>query len=100
MTEEEIFIHAHNTYIQAMYDFGIPAGLLFSVWIGVTILYGIHVYFRGRDDALCAVAVSLAFASSGVAEWIFFLYNPVTLMFFGAIVPMMLTGEADDTDEP
>ncbi|MBQ4416351.1 MAG: hypothetical protein II868_01545 [Butyrivibrio sp.] len=108
VTEEETYIHAHNTYLQSMYDFGMPAGVLFSAWIGVTILFGIYRYLCGskEDDesgaslqthALHVTALTGAFAAASLVEWTFFLYNPVTVMLLFMTGPLLFNGAEHET---
>ncbi|MBR0093147.1 MAG: hypothetical protein IJP92_15775 [Lachnospiraceae bacterium] len=88
--EGEAPYHAHNTYLQAMYDHGVPVGLLFSAWIGITIITGALRYRKSRTEMpYLQTVMSFAFACLGVAEWIFHLGNPATVLFLGTLAPLM-----------
>ncbi|MBR0172016.1 MAG: hypothetical protein IJQ21_04440 [Lachnospiraceae bacterium] len=108
VTDEETYVHAHNTFLQSMYDFGIPAGVLFSAWIGVTILFGIYRYLCGPEEdnddgaspqthALHVTALTGAFAAASLVEWTFFLYNPVTVMLLMMTGPLLFNGAKHET---
>ncbi|MBQ6734065.1 MAG: hypothetical protein IJR00_04055 [Lachnospiraceae bacterium] len=88
--ENTIADHAHNTYLQAMFDHGIPAGLLFSAWIGITIVTAGLRYRKKRDAmSLLQTVLTAGFAFVSLAEWTFHPGNPLTLMFLAVIVTLM-----------
>ncbi|MBR0164222.1 MAG: hypothetical protein IJQ12_06080 [Lachnospiraceae bacterium] len=88
-------IHAHNIYLQTAFDCGIPAGVLFFAWIGITMCVGIFRYFRDgrKTQDLLALAAAASFALVGLGEWSFHLCNPVTLLFLCGIAPWMTRRE-------
>lgn len=82
--------HAHNTYIQAMFDHGIPVGILFSLWIGITILTGALRYRKTKNSMACLQTVLVAgYACISVAEWTFHPGNPAAMMFLAGIATLM-----------
>ncbi len=87
----EIAVHAHNTYIQVMYDNGVIAGLLFGLFVLVSAIFGGVYYKKNRDvvpGALFAYAMILCFAVAAVSEWVFQFSNPMTIALMLAIVPI------------
>ena len=78
----EIAVHAHNSFIQAAYDFGIPAGVLLLVFVALAM--GASLIYYSKDsqdstDALVPLAATAVFAASGLVEWVFHTCNPVTM---------------------
>ncbi len=97
----EVLIHAHNTYLQTAYDCGIPAGILFLVWLFLTGI-GTCIYYsrieRRRDAAdhiYCAVPLlaMIGFGITGMVEWIFHLCNPYTVMLMMVLAPVMMSAK-------
>ncbi len=88
----EIAVHAHNVFLQFAYDHGIPAGILFALWVLVAFIAG-YCYDRksGRDLSLRALpmAVVIGFVMSGLAEWNFQFSNPMTYALMLSLAPLM-----------
>lgn len=81
LADGEVLVHAHNVYIQAAYDFGIPVGILFLLVIVSGILLSGVYYCRNPKNAqaLLPFAVMVGFAFAGLTEWNFQLCNPMTI---------------------
>ena len=89
----EIAIHAHNTYIQVMYDNGIAAGIIFFVLIAVSAISGGVYYVKHRNDipaALLPYAMTICFAIAAVSEWVFQFSNPMTVALILSIMPVAI----------
>lgn len=79
-------VHAHNTYLQTAFDHGLIVGILFLIWIGVTIM-------EGARRHLVVFGAALAFAFESIGEWTFHLSNPAAMIFLLAIVPLFIRKE-------
>lgn len=88
-----IATHAHNIYLQAAYDHGIPVGILFVFTGAGTFAASLLYYYKKKDKityaALPAVA-TVAVAVAGMVEWIFHLCNPCGFVLMIAITPLLL----------
>ena len=88
--------HAHNIYLQAAYDHGIPVGILF-VLVGVgTFIVSLLYYNRKKDKityAAMPVVVTVAVAVAGMVEWIFHLCNPCGFVLMLVITPLLFKDE-------
>lgn len=72
--EEKDYAHAHNSYIQTAYDFGIIAGILFLILCAYTLICSIKLYInQGERHGIYIVPFSLivSFGVVSVTEWAF-----------------------------
>lgn len=72
--EEKDYAHAHNSYIQIAYDFGIIAGILFLVLCAYMLIRSIQLYIKqGVKHGIYIVPFSLivSFGVVSVTEWAF-----------------------------
>ena len=93
LPDGETAVHAHNTFIQAAYDFGIPAAVLLLLCLFLTFIKAGMYYCKGNSDdpdRLCPFAVTAGFTAVGCVEWIFEVCSPLTIILFFAIAPMMV----------
>lgn len=84
--------HAHNTYIQAAYDHGIPVGIVFILFIICTLVQSLVYYKKRNADRLCSLlpfALMTAFAAAGLTEWIFHPCNPVAFGMLLSLAPLL-----------
>ncbi len=91
LSNGEIAIHAHNTYIQVAYDHGILAGILFLTVLIMALVCGIGYYRNSRDTdplSLITPAIVIGFMVAGVSEWVFQYSNPMTIALMLAIAPL------------
>ncbi len=91
LSNGEIAIHAHNTYIQVAYDHGIPAGILFLTVLIMALVCGIGYYRNSRQTdplSLITPAIVIGFMVAGVSEWVFQYSNPMTIALMLAIAPL------------
>lgn len=88
--------HAHNIYLQAAYDHGIPVGILF-VLVGLGTFIASLLYYDKKKDkityAALPVVVTVAVAVAGMVEWIFHLCNPCGFVLMLVITPLLFKVE-------
>lgn len=88
--------HAHNSYMQAAHDHGIPTGLLFVlvVFLGVpvSIIYYKKNYFS-VSFAIFPVIVVISFMIAGMTEWVFHPSIPIGFAFLIGLTPLMAAKE-------
>lgn len=92
----EIATHAHNIYLQAAYDHGIFAGIVFAVWIFATFVYSCLYYYKKKEIIVYAAlpaVITAAVAVAGMVEWIFHLSNPCGFLLMLAITPLLMKRE-------
>ena len=75
--------HAHNTFIQAAYDFGIGAGVFFMLFCAFVCVRGLYYYMKhlGENNSLTPVIIAGAFCVSGMVEWVFQPHIPLGFAF-------------------
>jgi len=83
--------HAHNTYVQIAFDYGIPTGILFVVMTCFAMIASIVYYIRnGKSNGMSlfpALAI-FSFAISGMTEWIFHPSIPLGFGYLISFVPL------------
>ena len=85
-------VHAHNIYLQVAYDHGIYVGIAFILFGVCTLIQSVLYYRRHRGDRICAalpLALLLAFAVSGLTEWVFHPCNYMTCGLLLALAPLL-----------
>ncbi len=95
----EMLVHAHNIYLQTAYDHGLPVGLLFVLFVLLTMLRAGIYYKKNQEPARAAhgeeglsclpLAAATGFAVTGVVEWVFHLCNPMSLLFLLCLAPLL-----------
>ncbi|MDO4284874.1 MAG: hypothetical protein Q4C60_06010 [Eubacteriales bacterium] len=86
-------VHAHNVFLQVAYDHGIFAGLWFALFLLLTFIRACLYYSRMRGErkyTLLPLAAVTAFGAAGMVEWVFVLCNPMTVLLFYAIAPLLM----------
>ncbi|WP_026671038.1 O-antigen ligase family protein [Butyrivibrio sp. AE3006] len=89
----EIAVHAHNTYLQVMYDNGIITGILFAGLVLISIVSGWLYYRRYKGEipgALLPGAMTVCFAVASISEWVFQLSNPMTIALMLSLMPLCM----------
>lgn len=84
--------HAHNTYIQAAHDHGIPVGIIFIIFILSAMIQAVVYYKRRKEDRTCSLlpfALLITFAAAGMTEWIFHPCNPLALGMLLILAPLL-----------
>ena len=87
-----IATHAHNIYLQAAYDHGIPVGILFILTGVGTFAVSLLYYYKKKDKityAALPAVVTAAVAVAGMVEWIFHLCNPCGFVLMLTITPLI-----------
>ena len=103
LEDGSLIVHAHNVYLQAAYDFGIPTGIVFALFILLTFVSGALYYKNSRGNipgqikyegsaeyTLLPVSILTAFAAAGMVEWVFQVCNLATVLLFLSIAPLLI----------
>ncbi len=92
----EIAVHAHNIYLQLIYDHGIVTGIVF-ILLGVVTFVKACLYYRKKKDTITYAAlpavIVVAVASAGMVEWIFHVSNTCGLLLMLMITPFVFKNE-------
>lgn len=92
----EIATHAHNIYLQAAYDYGIPVGIVF-VLVGIATFLCACLYYHREKDTISYAAlpavITVAVAVAGMVEWIYHLSNPCGFILMLVITPLIFKKE-------
>lgn len=91
------YAHAHSSYLQVAYDFGIPAGIVFLLLCAFTLWRSIILCIRyGSKYEMYIIAYSLVivFGVMSVTEWAFHPCIPVGFAFL--LMQMLLMQEPSD----
>ncbi len=94
----EVIIHAHNSYIQVAYDFGIVMGVLFIILciycffisiVKTSLLTGTKPYTP------MLLILIVGFGVAGMFEWI---YHPMNPLGFAFILSIVLLSKKEETE--
>lgn len=90
--ENMILYHAHNSFLQAVYDHGIIVGLLFVLTAAGGLIFAL-IYYRNNcgkvNFAIYPMIVVISFIIAGMTEWIFHPSIPIGFAFFIGLVPLI-----------
>lgn len=94
----ELLSHAHNSFLQTAYDYGILAGIFFLVFC---ILAGIrsmmyYKYHKDEETGLLPMAVLLIFGVCGMVERVFFPYYAIGFAFLFILVLLLPGRRAEE----
>lgn len=92
-----IIMHAHNTYIQTAYDFGIPIGIFFLCVCLYTFIRAIRFTFKNRNkniDNCLPLAIVVAFGVASLFEWTYYICIPLGFMFLLMMAPLIVREDA------
>ena len=88
-----MIVHAHNVFLQVIHDHGLITGILFILFGIVSFIAAVYRFIKKKDLKMAlTIAVILAFAASGMAEWNFHLCNPFGPTLFAVITPLLFKG--------
>ncbi|WP_026526771.1 O-antigen ligase family protein [Butyrivibrio sp. VCD2006] len=90
----EIAVHAHNTYLQVMYDNGIIAGLVFLLMFACAFFSGAFYYRKYKDDvpgALLSFGMTVGVGVAALSEWVFQFSNPMAIALVLSLMPIAFT---------
>lgn len=89
----ELIMHAHNSYLQVAYDFGIPVGILFLILclvIFICSLKKLHYRVKGVDYSCLLLLVVVGFGVASVFEWAYHISNPLGFLFLLMLAPIIM----------
>lgn len=97
LPDGSVQVHAHNTFLQVMYDHGIAAGAVFLLFLAMTLIRAAMYYNSRRCGAdsfdILPFAAIFAFGMTGLVEWVFHLCNPMTALLLLAVAPLFVRFE-------
>lgn len=86
----ESIVHAHNVYLQVIHDHGLITGIVFTLFGIISFILLLVRFIKTKNDKMIySLAIVIAFAVSGVAEWNFHLCNAFGLSVFMALTPLL-----------
>lgn len=93
--------HAHNSYIQTAYDFGIGTGIGFLLFCIYVCLRSLFYYIKHLDEinGLSPMMIAGAFCVSSMVEWVFQLHIPLGfafLLIWVVLIPAERKGNEKD----
>ncbi|WP_026657389.1 O-antigen ligase family protein [Butyrivibrio sp. AC2005] len=94
----EIAVHAHNTYLQVMYDNGILSGIVFLLVMACAFFAGAVYYIRHRNDvpgAILPFAMTVGFGVAALSEWVFQFSNPMAIALMFSLIPITFKEKAN-----
>ena len=100
MIEGSGISHSHNAYLQAAYDFGIPTGIIFTLWVMLSAVISLYRYLKHKDNGdLLSFGISLSFLLVAFTEWNFHYCNPTTIISLLCIMPLLYLQETETTED-
>ena len=87
-----LIVHAHNIYLQAIHDYGIPVGIVFILFGFSTFIQAVVYQKRRKEDRACSIlplALLLLFAVAGLTEWIFHPCYPIAFCLLASLSPLL-----------
>lgn len=89
----ELLVHAHNSYIQVAYDFGVPTGILFLVLCLSVFIKSLAKTFESKEQVYShylPLLVVVGFGVASVFEWAYHIANPLGFIFLVMFAPLMV----------
>ena len=90
-------VHAHNSYIQVAYDFGVPVGIVF-------LIFCLFAFLRSLKRALATgvktelsylpMFIIVGFGVASLFEWVYHICNPLGMSFLIMLAPIMIKEKA------
>lgn len=88
-----MIVHAHNVFLQVIHDHGLITGVVFVLFGIISLLVAVLRFVKKQEwDIALTIAIILAFAVAGLAEWNFHLCNPFGPALFVALTPLLFKG--------
>lgn len=85
-----MIVHAHNVFLQVIHDHGLITGIVFILFGIASFMISVFRFVKKKDWKIAlTIAIILAFAASGMAEWNFHLCNPFGPSLFVAVTPLL-----------
>lgn len=88
----EIATHAHNIYLQVIFDHGYLVGAVF-ILVGAVSFMAACLYHNRKKETVSYTALSpviiITVATAGMVEWIFHVSNPCGLLLMLVITPLV-----------
>lgn len=88
----EKYAHAHDSYLQVAYDFGIPAGLLFLLFCLMSFIRAIQMSLKLNNKmeyVILLVGIIVTFGMESITEWAFHQCIPIGFAFLAATCLLM-----------
>ena len=87
------FMHAHNSYIQVAYDFGVPVGVVFLVFCLFAFLRSLKRAFAAgvkTELGFLPMFIIIGFGVASLFEWVYHICNPLGMSFLIMLAPIMI----------
>lgn len=99
LKDGSVATHAHNIYIQAIYDHGWVFGVYFILFLAYTWGLGVYVAYRDKDCSLLLIPTLVTgFMVAGLVEWIFHPCNPYAMSIL-MIIPALILHRTEKPNE-
>ena len=89
---ETLIYHGHNTYLNIMYQYGVPAGIIYGLLNGFTYLYGAYLLVKKKEDGNSLVFGVLMLGMVMMAQLTETMVHPaytITMAIYLSIVTIM-----------
>lgn len=94
MKNGEIAVHAHNSFLQCIHDFGLIVGLFIIIFGAMTFMFGANNFRNNWEKdmyTLLTPIVMVGFCAAGMAEWMYHICNPMGFALFISILPILFS---------
>lgn len=94
MKNGEVAVHAHNSFLQAIHDFGLIIGIYIILFGAFTFMFGANNFRTNwKKDMYCLLTpvIIVGFCAAGMAEWMFHICNPMGFALFMSIIPILFS---------